>query len=316
MRSLKGALELGRHAVRFIAKNLNPKTFTARLRRRLQTIIKAKPSSAFDHAAWRRSARRPGDTARVLVLTPVKTASRYLPRYFELLSRLDYNPRLMSLGMLEGDSDDTSYDDIAARLPELRRHLRKVTLVKHDYGLRIDGVRWAASVQRARRETLARARNRLVSAALGDEDWVLWLDVDLIDYPPELLRRLMASGKDIVVPRCDLPNGCDYDLNAFRFDPAKGPAEDPSFLIDGIYQPERGQGRSYLSELPGDQPAQIHSVGGTALLIRADLHREGLIFPAYSHRGYIETEGLAMMAKDMGHDCWALPDLRIVHSPD
>ena len=60
---------------------------------------------------------------------------------------------------------------------------------------------------------------------------------------------------------------------------------------------------------------RVDSVGGTALLIRADLHREGLMFPPYSHRGYIETEGLAMMAQDMGQACHALPQLKIVH-PD
>jgi hypothetical protein len=50
------------------------------------------------------------------------------------------------------------------------------------------------------------------------------------------------------------------------------------------------------------------------LLVRADLHRDGLVFPSYSHRLYIETEGLAMMAADMGHRCWALPQVRIVHA--
>jgi len=29
----------------------------------------------------------------------------------------------------------------------------------------------------------------------------------------------------------------------------------------------------------------------------------------------IETEGLAMMAKDMGIECWGLPDLEIRHYP-
>jgi hypothetical protein len=48
--------------------------------------------------------------------------------------------------------------------------------------------------------------------------------------------------------------------------------------------------------------------------VRADLHREGLNFPPYSYRGYIETEGLAMMARDMGVASWALPQLRIVHA--
>jgi peptide chain release factor subunit 1 len=31
--------------------------------------------------------------------------------------------------------------------------------------------------------------------------------------------------------------------------------------------------------------------------------------------GGIETEGLAMMAKDMGVECWGLPDLEILHAP-
>ena len=53
-----------------------------------------------------------------------------------------------------------------------------------------------------RRVVLARARNRLLSAALRDEEWVLWLDVDLVDYPPDVLRRLLATGKRIVTPHC------------------------------------------------------------------------------------------------------------------
>ena len=36
------------------------------------------------------------------------------------------------------------------------------------------------------------------------------------------------------------------------------------------------------------------------LLVRADLHREGLLFPVAPHRGYLETEGLAVLARDMG----------------
>ena len=99
------------------------------------------------------------------------------------------------------------------------------------------------------------------------------------------------------------------------------PIEDPAHLIDGVYQPPRGHGRRYLGELAGDAacshsraPVAIDAVGGTALLIKADLHRDGLIFPAYSHRGYIETEGLAMMARDMGHQCWGIPTVRIVHA--
>lgn len=76
---------------------------------------------------------------------------------------------------------------------------------------------------------------------------------------------------------------------------------------------------------------RLDAVGGTMLLIRADLHRDGLIFPAFpygagssrirsSHplwgKGEIETEGLGIMAADMGVQCWGLPDLEIIHADE
>jgi len=67
------------------------------------------------------------------------------------------------------------------------------------------------------------------------------------------------------------------------------------------------------------------------LFIRADLHRRGLIFPEEPYGkgnprirssgecydpenpGELETEGLGIMASDMGVQCWGLPDLEILH---
>jgi len=253
--------------------------------------------------------------AKILILTPFKNAARFVPRYASLLEGIDYDPRLISLGMLEGDSDDGTYEKLQSLVPAWQQRFRRVDLLKHDYGLTLKTARWAVSGQRMRREVLARVRNRLLSETIRDEDWVLWLDADLVDYPADLIKQLLSSGKDIVVPRCVRPDGSDFDLNAFRFAPERGPKEAQQYLIDEIYQPPKGIGRSYLGAFLQERLVPIDSVGGTALLIRADLHREGLIFPAYSHHGYIETEGLAMMAKDMGYQCWAMPQLRIIHAP-
>jgi len=72
-----------------------------------------------------------------------------------------------------------------------------------------------------------------------------------------------------------------------------------------------------------------HSVD--RLLMRADCRHNGLIWPAYPYGlsnplirtdprqigrpelGEIETEGLGMMAHDMGLTCWGLPDVEIRH---
>ena len=61
----------------------------------------------------------------VMVLTPVKNARKFLPRYFELLENLAYDPQRLSLGLLDSDSDDRTFEAVGERLPELRRRYRR-----------------------------------------------------------------------------------------------------------------------------------------------------------------------------------------------
>ena len=252
---------------------------------------------------------------KVLLLTPMKNARAHLPTYFRLLGALEADGAQLSIGVLESDSSDGTHAGLVAAEPWLHRQFARVTVLRQDYGFHPTGARWAPEIQRRRREILARSRNRLLTGALDDEDWVLWLDADLCDYPPDLLARLAAVGKTIVTPNCVRPDGAPFDLNTFCFAPGAGGRDDPAHLRDGLFQPPRGHRRLYLDAFEDQAMVRVDSVGGTALLIRADLHREGLIFPPYSHRGYIETEGLAMMAQDMGQACYALPQLKIIH-PD
>ena len=90
-------------------------------------------------------------------------------------------------------------------------------------------------------------------------------------------------------------------------------ADGPELLVEG-YRPT---GNLPLSKLRGDgnvtRVVELDGVGGAMLLIRADLHREGLVFPPAPYRRRIETEGLAMMARDMGHRAWGMPNLEVVH---
>jgi hypothetical protein len=253
-----------------------------------------------------------GIAARVLILTPVKDAAHHVDGYLARLARLGYPAGALSLGLLESDSHDDTYARLEERVPELRARLRRVTLLKHDFGYRMPpGLpRWAPEIQLARRSILARSRNRLLAGALADEEWVLWLDVDVIDYPADVLERLLATGKDIVTPHCvKAPGGPTFDLNAWR---------------DG--------GRLHLHDLRGGPDlVPLDSVGGTMLLVRADAHREGLTFPPFLFGrrspvardptpitgegvGEIETEGLALMAREMGVGCWGMPHLEIIHA--
>jgi hypothetical protein len=253
---------------------------------------------------WGRSRPPEAGGPRVLVLTPVKDASAHLEQYFRLLYGLAYPRRLLSLGMLEGDSQDDTYAALTRALPLLRREFRRVGLWKRDFGYSLPpGIHRARpELQLERRTVLAMSRNHLLFYALDDEDWVLWLDVDLIDYPPDLIDRLLATGRDIVQPHCVLiPGGATFDQNGWR-----------------------DHGRFHLDDLRGEgELVPLDSVGGTVLLVRADVHRDGLIFPAfpYGHANpkirtdsaEVETEGFGIMADDLGYRCWGMPNLEVVH---
>src|SRR4051794_38565355 len=110
---------------------------------------------------------------RVLILTPVKESARHLPHYFECLDQLEYPRDRLSLGLLESDSGDGTYDLLARRLPDLEAQYRRVTLLKRDFGFQIPpGLpRWAHHLQLERRSVLAKSRNHLLIGALADEDW-------------------------------------------------------------------------------------------------------------------------------------------------
>ena len=244
---------------------------------------------------------------RVLILTPVKNAARFLETYERLLLTLKYPRELISLALLESDSTDDTHDLCSKIVERLSKSFRRAAIYKKDFGFSLPpGVpRYAIEIQVQRRTTLAKSRNQLLFRALEDEDWVLWLDVDVIEYPSDILEQLLATRKDIVQPNCVYEYGGDsYDGNAWR-----------------------DHGKLHLHDLrsEGDVVA-LDSVGGTMLLVRADIHRDGLIFPAFRYGlanpktrtdnywlGEIETEGFGIMAADMELQCWGMPNLEIKH---
>jgi hypothetical protein len=360
---------------------------------------------------------------RVLVLTPVKDSQRHLARFFSLLRNASYPPGLLSLGIIDGDSTDVpsaaqlsalgapaaaaaveggaaAAAALAASAPSATLAAavvagaelvttggwRRVTVARHDFGFSLGrAVRHGVDAQRPRREVLARARNHLLSTALEDEDWVLWLDSDLKWHPPDLLHSLLAAAtlpdgspavgsrpppgarpiphaprappRLILVPNCVLApgGGRSYDLNSWRGGGERAaPGSNASVArVAAFHDATRGgraaggalalegygntgarylhqfRWRSALTKAPKDvvwleedgvedrgvlTAVRLDGVGGAALLAHAELFRHGLVFPPFPYRGRIETEGLAMMAMDMGVLSWGLPFLEVQHA--
>jgi glycosyltransferase involved in cell wall biosynthesis len=270
---------------------------------------------------------------KILILTPLKDARDNLATYLNNLHKISYPHEYISLGLLESDSNDNTLEILKQKRLELEKEFRKVGIWKKDFGFKIpEGIpRWEGKFQFDRRRILAKSRNHLLFHALDDEDWVLWLDVDVVEYPDDIIQTLLRTGKDIVHPHCVYEyHGKTFDLNAWR---------------------DRGKKIMYDLRHEG-KLAELHSVGGTMLLIKADIHREGLIFPPFlygsknkrirktqffftsgkdafkgipgvisrflrgKYQGEIETEGLGIMAHDMGYTCWGMPNLEIRHKAE
>ncbi len=262
----------------------------------------------------RRRSREETGLPTVLILTPVKDAALFLPHFWSKLRALSYPHRRLSLAFLESDSGDGTYDAIARELPALQEEFAGACLCKRDYAYRAPGPRWEAGEQFRRRAILARSRNYLLSRALADEEWALWIDVDVARWPDDVIERLLATGKDIVVPNClQESTGQTFDYNTFKLKPGAEELDWSLYILNGILLPPHGYGRLYLSDLRQHELVEVDAVGGTMLLVRADAHREGLIFPTVPYRYLIETEGLAAMARDMGYRSWGLPNLEIWH---
>ena len=253
-------------------------------------------------------------TPNVLVLTPVKDAAVEASEYVDRLLALDHPVEHLAVGLLASDCVDHTSDVFNAELPRLTEAgWRSARLWQRDFGYRIpDGVeRWAPDIQLERRRVLALSRNHLLFNALTDDiDWVLWLDVDVVEFRSDIVTLLTSLRLDIVQPHCVRAwGGPTFDLNAWR-----------------------DKGRWHLDDMRGEGfLVALHAVGGTMLLVRADRHRDGLVWPAYpyglpnplirtdpsaigrSQLGEIETEGLGMMAHDMGITCWGLPEVEVRH---
>lgn len=248
---------------------------------------------------------------RVLVLTPVKNAARHADGWADRVLSLGHPPDRLSVGVLVSDSDDGSVQAFTSALERLASHGVATTLLTEDFGYVIPpGVeRWEPSIQLDRRLVLARSRNRLLFGALRNEDWVLWLDADVVAFPPDILATLLGVGADVVHPDCvRTPGGPSFDTNAWT-----------------------DRGRWHLDDYRGCGEVELHAVGATMLLVRADCHRDGLVWPSWRHGigsdrarsdpasigrpelGEVESEGLGILAADLGISCIGLPDVAVVH---
>lgn len=252
---------------------------------------------------------------QVLVAVPVRDAADTIDVLCEQILALRYPRGQLSVAFLEGDSVDDSVDRLNAFARRHADEFRRITVIKRDFGTVTPSPRWDPAAQRGRRSHIARVRNELVRQALQDEDWVLWIDADIIRFPDDILATLLATGARIVHPNgVRIPGGVSMDLNAWTIERQLSHEAIAPWISDGLLQPPMGHARLYLSDQRYRDVVALHSVGGTMLLVDANLHRAGLLFPEKPYRYLIETEAFAAAACDLGIVPVGLPNVEVVHS--
>ena len=270
----------------------------------------------------------------VLILTPL---ARFYQGYWDNLVTLTYPHSLIALGFIipktrEGNAATAALQAAIAVTqsgPEAKR-FASITILRQDFEPPLqsqdEAERHKKENQRSRRSAMSRARNSLLFTTIGPyTSWVLWLDSDIVESPPTLIQDLAFHDKPVLVPNCfqrfvddqGKPDIRPYDYNSWQDSQAAadlaskmGPDE---ILLEGYADmatyrtlmamtADKSEGRDQSHEIPLD------GVGGTALLVKAEVHRDGAMFPPFPFYHLMETEGFAKMARRLGWGCWGLPN--------
>lgn len=275
----------------------------------------------------------------VLILTPMV---KFYQEYWDNLLQLSYPHDLISLGFIipknrEGNAATTALRDQIAKTqsgPQKKR-FASITILRQDTEIplmsQVEAERHKMQNQKARRAAMSKARNSLLFTTIGPTTaWVLWLDSDIIETPPNLIQDLASHNKPIIVPNCyqryfnkekDEWDIRPYDFNSWiDSDIAQQlastmPADD--ILLEGYAEMATHRTlMAYLADTSNPNPrkeVQLDGVGGTTLLVKAEVHRDGAMFPPFSFYHLIETEGFAKMASRLGWKSWGLPDYFVYH---
>ncbi|KAF2774462.1 hypothetical protein EJ03DRAFT_332878 [Teratosphaeria nubilosa] len=278
-----------------------------------------------------------GNRESVLILTPL---ARFYDEYWDNLVKLSYPHDLISLGFIipKGREGNLATQRLQERIsktqaPTNKNRFASITILRQDSETAIgqsETDRHAMKAQKERRAAMSKARNSLLFTTLGPTtSWVLWLDSDIVETPPTLIQDLASHNKPIIVPNCyqryynNDKQAMDvraYDFNSWQDSSTAqqlaekmGPDE---ILLEGYAEMATYRSlMAYMSDANGDPKREMNldGVGGTALLVKAEVHRDGAMFPPFPFYHLIETEGFAKMASRLGWKATGLPNYFVYH---
>ena len=256
----------------------------------------------------------------------MKNCATELPAYFEALRTLTYPKNQTAISILESDSTDETPALVLDFLKSFGSEYMQIVFTRKPAGFRAPVDRHEYSIQYARRQVLAKARNDLIASVnLTQFDYVLWLDADSTGYRPSLIEDLISVNRSIVAPHVvNTIGGHCFDHNSWlETQPDKvwkqpfGPVMFEGYVgLQGEEIGHRLYMRHFRQIMDPNDPFQIvplHGVGTAVLLVEAKVHAAGINFPVNPYKRRIESEGFGLWANDAGYSAWGLPLYEVAH---
>lgn len=277
---------------------------------------------------------------KVLILTPL---ARFYQGYWDNLIKIAYPHELISLGFIipKTKEGNQAFAALQAQVKKTQsgpkaKRFASITILRQDtenpLASQSEAERHKMENQKIRRAAMAKARNSLLFTTLGPTtSWVLWLDADIVEFPPTLIQDLAEYDAPIIAPNCfqryydEKKKAMDirpYDYNNW-IDSAKAKEMAATMGKDDILLEGYNEMATYRSLMamlydPSADPAtkiKLDGVGGATLLVKADVHRDGAMFPPFAFYHLIETEGFAKMAARLNWDSYGLPNYLVRSVP-
>lgn len=274
---------------------------------------------------------------RVLILTPMQ---EFHQAYWDNLLQLSYPRDLIELGFItpRTKTGEAALKKLEAAIKDVQsgkknQRFAKVTVLRQDapsFNQLGEQQRHALEVQKERRAAMALTRNELLLSTIGPHtSWVLWLDADVVETPSTLIQDMTAHNRAVLAANVyqryydqeKKENAIrPYDFNNWQesdigLDLASKMSED-EIIVEGYA--EIATYRPLMAHLydPNGLVADemvLDGVGGGCTLVKAEVHRDGAMFPNFPFYHLIETEGFAKMAKKLGYDVYGLPNYLVYH---
>lgn len=280
------------------------------------------------------------DQEQVLILTPLVT---FTPAYWANLIALSYPHSLIELGFIvpaDAQGDQTLAHLNAAvkgiQTGPTENRFAKITILRKEPSV-LDPVLRQRPVRALKRQraALASMRNSLVLATIGPKTaWVLWLDSDVVETPASLVQDLASYDKPLIVANCYQRQADDKlkPVDACSWQESAEQAEERAMKLgpDEIVVQDLEEGSSTppvtgrallahmydpaVSKAGPEEAVPLDGVAATALLVKAQVHRDGAMFPPFAFYNLVGSEGFAKMAARLGYNAWGLPNYLVYRS--